>query len=307
MIVVFDTNTYRTIVNSFTSQETVDYFADINELQAHKNVNALMSTTVAMELIAHLYDNNAFYPEGDCTKAVRALYTHCGDNSQYGVLPLPHVQISRDYFHTQDEASVQMQHTVGLICHAIWEEPNEDTARKYQQQITQINMHIQDTEQTVAKYLRAMATEWRKSTDSEEDKKLLVGDLHIAALIAETARKNGIRILDDSSIDGIRSQFQTFFNMYREQYKAPLRMIENICVKMSDGHYIPDKPKRLNQIWDQQILHGAGQAINGEYIVIVTSDKEMLQAARETATEPAKTPFIGNVATKEEYLAWLNA
>lgn len=308
MVTVFDTNTYRTLVSQLSSKDALQKISEIKALEKAKGLRALMSTTVAMELISHLYDNDTFYQEGDCTKAVRALYAHCGDNISYGVVPLPNVQISRDFFMKEDKTGTATQDTVAQICYALYENPTSETASNFKHQILSIKTHIEDVEKSTADYLNETAKELRKSKGDKDKNIKILCDMHIGALLTGIAEKNGIKVENKNSLADIKAQFSDLFDIYYKQYRAPLKMIENIGMKMFDSRYIPTKPKRLNQIWDQQILHVASQTINNDPIILVSSDKEMIQASRESATGTSDTtPFKGNVATREEYLTWLQS
>lgn len=61
-------------------------------------------------------------------------------------------------------------------------------------------------------------------------------------------------------------------------------------------------------VWDEQVLHSCHQTIDDDCIVIVTSDKGMLEAGRQTAPVSGTTAglvFPEGITTLDDYLAWL--
>lgn len=84
-------------------------------------------------------------------------------------------------------------------------------------------------------------------------------------------------------------------------------MMENFCEKLDDPKFDVTKQERINQVWDQRILHVANQTINGEGILLVTSDKEMTKAVTETGKVPDSLMSPGNVVKLSDYLSWLES
>lgn len=83
-------------------------------------------------------------------------------------------------------------------------------------------------------------------------------------------------------------------------------MMTNFCKKLSNTNFDVEKPERINQVWNQRILHISGQSIKNSPIIIVSSDKEMRKAAEETKIDNVSNPFNSNVISMDEYLSWLN-
>lgn len=85
MIVVFDTNVYRSMFGRI--QTPVEVEARIKELvdkEARKGVEASMSSVVAMELLNHLRDPSDATDFKSCLNAAQALYLHTGDKASLG-------------------------------------------------------------------------------------------------------------------------------------------------------------------------------------------------------------------------------
>lgn len=174
MYIIFDTNIYRGFTAQRSSEESKRKILAIKQLQDTKGVIALMSTTVASELIAHVLDNGAFNPEGNCTKAIRTLYMHCGDINSYGMIPTPEVQISKDYFNKTDESGIETQKSIAQICYAISKDPTENTVNRFKEQIESIRKHNNDVEDSMKDLHNFLAKVWKEDKRSEYDKIALI-------------------------------------------------------------------------------------------------------------------------------------
>lgn len=302
MVVIFDTNAYRKFVGGKSSEECLENIGKVIRLQKEKGITSIMATTVSEELINHLYDRNGFNPEGDCTKAVRTMYAHCGDSRQYGLVPLPETQIARDFFGKENTSALETQRSVALVCHGLFANPTETEAKKYEGQIRQIRTYIAGVENEMADFLLQLSDIWRNCKDHEDQKAREVVDATALAFLISVAEKCGIQLAQSQA--ELQEQFKNAVRVYKEMYAVPLKMRELFVRKFRDPQFQPDRPERINMVWDEQVLHAVHQSINGEPILLVTSDKGMMEAARKSVTSP-NTCFSGDVASLEEYLSWL--
>lgn len=304
MNVIFDTNAYRNFVFAKSSDDCISKIEDIVAKQNLRNITSFISTTVAEELICHLYDNNSFNPEGDCTKALRTLYAHCGDETSYKIIPKPEVQIARDFFGEIDNKGIRTQTTVAQICYSLYKNPTASELSKYNNQISTIKKHNEEVEAEVGKFFDILADVWRNSKDKDDKKSESVKDISALSFVVSVAEKNGYNGPKD--YESLRGIFGIMTEIYKSQYPAPLQMRENFVRKLTNPRFIPNKPERVNMVWDSLILHYSHQSINGDPFLIVTSDTAMREAAIQTAPTYSSTPFPGNVVTLQEYLGWLS-
>lgn len=305
MKVIFDTNAYRNFASNKTSDECLSEIEQIKTKQLIKGVESFASTVVAEELLCHIYDNEAFYPEGDCTKAIRTLYAHCGDDNSYCAVPKPEAQIARDLFGVSDDRAISTQKAVMEICYAVYKTPTEAEIVKYRSAIQEIKRHNEDVEHEVGEFFDNLAVVWRENDKSDMEKADIVKDMSALAFVVSVAEKKGDPVSDDYAL--MRRIYQKQIAIYKEQYAAPLKMRENFVKKLCNPRFKPKKPERVNMVWDSLILHYSHQTIDGDPVVIVTGDAAMIEAARQTASGEPSTPFQGNVATLAEYLDWLNS
>lgn len=305
MIVVFDTNAYLSFVSRKTPDESLVEINTIKDLQNKKQITSIMSATVAGELISHLYDGGVFRPDGYYTTAIRVMYTHCGDDAFYGMVPLPVVQISRAFFYQDATKDIEIQNIIAQICHSIFKNPTQEEADKHQENIKRIKKHNSETEAAMKEFLKALSKVWKTEKGTEEEKAKKISEMTAIAFIVQTAQRLGFHIPASLSMLDLRRSFDEKITAYMTQYPAPLKMRENFVKKLSNPHFKPDKPERVNLVWDEQILHVASQTYNGLPVLLVTNDNGMRTAAIETAPQQ-NTPFQGNVATLDEYIHWLN-
>ena len=319
MFVVFDTNSYRTFVNGLTGEEALDKIAKFKEQEVAKEVKSLISSTVASELISHILDGGRFEKDGDCTKALRVMYSHCGDNSEYGIVPSPEVQLAKELFNKVDSRGIQTEKAIAEIAYQLYVSPTESTVETLRPNIESIAQHNMEVEVMMAKFLVELAKTWRTSKDSDVVKATQIKDVQSIALISSIAEKVGISELKSENYYELQKFFSPYIQIYKERYPVPLQMMVDFCKKLSHENFIPDKPERINQVWDQRILHVAGQRIDEQAIILVTNDKAMLEAARNSeAPITSATPDLrkykvdpaaisNNVMSYSDYCLWLES
>lgn len=303
MNVIFDTNAYRNFVFDKSSDDCISEIEDIVAIQNSKNITSFISATVAEELICHLYDGNSFDSEGDCTKALRSLYAHCGNDKNYKIIPKPEVQIAKDLFGEIDKRGISTQAAVAQICYALYKNPVDTEISKYADQISDIKRHNEEVEFEVGKFFDDLADLWRNSKDKDDKKSESIKYISALSFVVSVAEKNGYKGPKD--YESLQEIFGIMTNIYMSQYPAPLQMRDNFVRKLTNPRFKPNKPERVNMVWDSLILHYSHQSINGDPIIIVTSDIAMREAAIQTSPSHSSTPFSGNVVTLQEYLDWL--
>ena len=131
MYIVFDTNAYRNLVFEKTNEEVDKTIHEIVRRQEELGIISIMSTTVARELICHLFDNGVFDENGDCTKAIRAIYEHCGNIETYNLVPLPETQLSRELFGINNTKAEEQQKAVAEIAFNVFKNPTIDNINHY--------------------------------------------------------------------------------------------------------------------------------------------------------------------------------
>lgn len=246
------------------------------------------------------------------------MYAHSGDAVQYGLVPTPEVQLARDLFKTKDTKGMKTGEAIVEIAYRLYNSPTKETIDLLQHNIQDIIKYNKVVEDSMADFLRELARMWRESKDSETSKATQVKDSQSLAFLIEIANKHGIQC-PQGDYDKVKVFFEPYIQNYQQQYPVPLQMMVDFCKKCTDPHFIPDKPERVNQVWDQRILHVAGQCIKGKPIILVTDDKAMLEAANNSEPSTSASAAIAifsqiginpdavsnNVMSYSDYIAWL--
>lgn len=314
MYIVFDTNAYRNLIFGKTIEEIDEIIHKIVKRQGELGIISLMSTTVARELICHLFDNGVFDEAGDCTKAIRAIYEHCGDIEKYNLVPLPETQLSRELFGIENVKAEEQQKAVAEIVFNVFKNPTIDNLNPYLHNIEKIRKHNYETEcafESMLSIMKGMAlpngVTFSKIACSEEFK-METATAYVCALAIDLGiiRGKDIRINGGKAI--VPSIIMEKAEEYLKRYPAPIEMRLNLIAKLDMSNFNPSKKDRLNQIWDEQILHLVNHQICGEPIILVTSDKGMISAVDKVYTASASTtsePFGKHIISLDEYLSYL--
>lgn len=315
MYIVFDTNAYRNLIFGKTIEEIDKIIHKIVKRQGELGIISLMSTTVARELICHLFDNDVFDEAGDCTKAIRAIYEHCGNIEKYNLVPLPETQLSRELFGIENVKAEEQQKAVAEIVFNVFKNPTIDNLNPYLHNIKKIRKHNYETECALENMLSTMkgmalpnGVTFSKIACSEAFK-METATAYICALAIDL----GIILNKDIRINGSKTIVPSIImekaEEYLKRYPAPIEMRSNLIAKLDMSNFNPSKKDRLNQIWDEQILHLVNHQICGEPIILVTSDKGMISAVDKVYTASAFTtsePFGKHIISIDEYLSYLN-
>lgn len=310
MIVTFDTNAYRNIVSRSTLNEAKNKILEIQELECKKGITPMMCTTVAMELLTHLADDPNAQSYKSCLTASQVMYIHCGNASEFRLLPLPETQIAKEYFNIENQKFIDTQTAIGQILFAISQSPSEETVKKHSKEIAMIKQFIADAEQTLSmgieemcKSLDSTFSNWTLfATDSVNRKKYLdyinsesfqitTASAYLYAL-AIKLQEQGYTI--DLTEEQVTKQIQT----YIQSYQTSLNFRAWFFSQLVNGGFDLTAKSRTNFLWDELILHFIGHKCNGEEILLVTSDKKMNDAAKRVNSKAL-------IKTYEEYLDYI--
>lgn len=315
MYIVLDTNAYRNFIFGKTNEEIDETIHKIVRRQEELGIISLMSTTVARELICHLFDNGVFDETGDCTKAIRAMYGHCGDVKTYNLVPLPETQLSMELFGTHNTKAEEQQKAVTEIVFNVFINPTIENLEPYLSNIERIKSHNNEAEcelegmLTKLKNIKLPNDMTFSVYAASENFKKETATAYICALAIDL----DIIPSKDIRVDGNKTTVPSIIiekaEEYLKRYPAPIEMRSNLISKLDMSNFNPSKKERLNQIWDEQILHLVNRQICGEPIILVTSDKGMISAidkAYPASVSTISEPFGKHIISLDEYLSYLN-
>lgn len=314
MYIVFDTNAYRNLIFGKTIEEIDEIIHKIVKRQGELGIISLMSTTVARELICHLFDNDVFDEAGDCTKAIRAIYEHCGDVEKYNLVPLPETQLSRELFDIKNVKAEEQQKAVAEIVFSVFKNPTKKNLEPYLSNIQKIKSHNNETEcefERMLSILKSTTLPDNMTFGEFANSKRFKLDTAIAYICA-LAVDLGVITNDDIKVNANTVTVPNIIiekaKDYLNKYPAPIEMRANLISKLDMSNFNPSKKERLNQVWDEQLLHLINQQIYAEPIILVTSDKGMISAVDKAYPASASTtsePFGKHIISLDEYLSYL--
>jgi len=98
--VLFDTNSYRQLVNNKSNAQVLDEVRRIRTLEAAKNIKAYGVAIVGMEMLSHLVEDENSFNYKDCLNGVVAMANHCFDDGSFEprIIPHPYLHICNYYF-----------------------------------------------------------------------------------------------------------------------------------------------------------------------------------------------------------------
>ena len=281
MIAIFDTNAYRNLVMKKELCEVQAEVQTINALEQAKGILSFMSSTVGMELISHLLDDQNNQNFKSCLKACQAIYQHCGDDQKFRVLPFPEIQIAKEYFNIEDQQGIDTQKEIGGILYQISQSPTSATIQKNRTNIDQIKQFIRGAEQNYAdqvltfmKSIDPNAPDWsflqndksmrakylNKIRSDEFDRETAAGMLAATEMLLIDRNYN----LPNLSSEQRRDRIDLYINSYKIALVYRKRCWERF---IQDGYNLTQK-SRANALWDEKLLHYVGHQVNGHDIIL---------------------------------------
>lgn len=304
MIVVFDTNAYRDLCAGKTLDETKALMNTILAKESAMGYKAFMCTTVAMELMYHLQDNQLWKSYRSCIKAAPVMYLHCGDSSNFRLLPLPEVQIAKKIYGVDATFSIATQQAIGGILFDLTQGDPGIVSLKYSNELAKAHQFIADAEQTLAVEMDNLLSyydpnykhDWNPFVNDESNRRKYLNMVNSEGFEEVTARAFiiavGMMLESKNLISRVPDykELEQASVVYRENYGASLLFRRRFFNHLAGGGFDITKNSRANYLWDEMILHFAGHSVNGDIILLVTSDGNMKQAALDyKSTTPIMT------------------
>lgn len=312
--VIFDTNAYRYLATGKTNRQLDKILKKIKHREQQNDIEPLLNPIVARELLAHIANKNdpSF---NKCLKAIKALYYHSGNNSDYSMIPTYELLISKAFFNLVIDRRVETNTALGQIVFHFAKNPNKYAFTKFQRAL---NLNAQDVKIVEDGFADGMKQfleifdpnliGWKafennpagrkkalKDIRSEEMSiQLAMGNLYIvrAALVAEgkLPHKEHKDVLTE-----LRPMAKDFINIFPE----PIALHKSVLENLVNSEFNLYENSRSNFIWDILMMYYVGQNYIGKArTIFVTSDKAMIQSA--LLTNPRNS-----VLTFEEYMGYL--
>lgn len=292
MIVVFDTNAYRDLSAGKTNAELISLMHDIVAKEKSIDYHGYMCTTVAMELMYHLQDNKLWKSYRSCINAAPAMYLHCGDNNSFRLLPLPETQIAKAFFDIDAVNSITTQKSIGSILYDLSQGEPGTVATKYNSELTKVHQFIANAERSLAEEMDKLLTvydpnykhDWNPFVNDDLRRSKYIADIHSPGFKIVTAKAMIIAVGMMLQSQGLIKEVPQYGRLdvaakaYVQHYGVSLLFRERFFDHLAGGNFDITKNSRANYLWDEMILHFAGNSVNGESIMIVTTDGNMRKA-----------------------------
>lgn len=312
MIVTFDTNAYRNLVSHTSLKDAKSKIQKIKILESKKNIKPMMCTTVAMELLSHLADVPGTRSYNSCLNASQVMYIHCGNSSNFRLLPQPETQIAYEYFNIQHQKFIDTQTAIGQILYAISQNPCEGTVNQYNNDIRNIKQFITDAEQKLITEVEEMCktldstfsfSNWTLFNNDDAKRKQYLKYINSEAFQIHTASAYLAALACKLETEGYiinlsSNQINAQIKSYIQSYQTSLNFRAWFFSQLVNGQFDLNSNSRTNFLWDELILHFIGHKCNGEDILLVTSDKKMNEATKRINPNAL-------IKTYEEYLDYI--
>lgn len=309
--VFFDTNSYRQIVRNKNSQEISELLYLIQSAEKENNIEPISALTVNLELSANLVEGKSGINFENCLNGLRFLTNHCFDSEEkiIRIASFPFFQISAmmfgvlpiDFDKQDKKISKHFEKFKSFD-----KEPNL-TKEFYEFVKSTLTKHEQGFSNSLIGLIKAAKNGMEQThpkMDNKSRKRKLI-EFFKSDSYAQNLSVKSLKIV--SEILGIELDDQEYQNRaYFLRKELPISsaffqwILCEIIQKDIDMTSKKSKSKRWNWLWDYQISFLISQnTINEGKMILVTSDKEMIQMLRENGLD-------NNVMEIDQYLEFLN-
>lgn len=306
--VIFDTNAYRNLASSNSLKESKFLLREIQSKESAMGIIPLMSSTVAMELLSHLKDNCLSRNFHECRRSAILMYLHCSNNGNYNLLPLPEVQIAHEFFRLEDKRTINTQRGLGQILYELSQKCVWLVRWKRRKDISRIrdfvyggeNFYLQSME-NICKKFDPTYSNWKLFQRDKKKRKEFLDFLKSQKFKDETAQA----MLEAVSLNLVSQNLSPvpvnskMISNYSSSRIVSLVFRQHVWEGLTTGLKLSRK-KNGNYIWDEYILHSCIGTINGNRVIIVSSDRKMKNAAKEVFGQTQQA-----VMTLEDYYSFI--
>lgn len=306
--VIFDTNAYRNLASSSSLKKSKYLLREIQSKESAMGIIPLMSSTVTMELLSHLKDNCLSRNFLECRRAAILMYMHCGNDKNFNLLPLPEVQIAHEFFGMKDKRTINTQQGMGLILYELSQKCVWIVKWKRRRNLSGIRDFVYNGEsfylkslEDICKNLDPSYSNWKLFQSDKKKKKGFLNFIKSQQFKDETAQA----MLEAVSLN-LSSQNLSpapvngnMISNYSSSRKVSLIFRQHVWEGLTSGLKLSRK-KNGNYIWDEYILHSCAGTINGNNVIIVSSDRKMKNAANEVLGQSQQS-----VMTLDDYYSFI--
>lgn len=288
MIVIFDTNIYRTLIGKKSDKEISSCFDIIKKAETKKNIITNASAAVGLELASNILNSNKRIANS-CLKATYAMISHCiNKDENLTWLSLSYNLLAKKYFNFEIPCFKELEKLLFAAINDISENKSiSDKDKMIPESIKKLNSLGEESfVNSIRDFITQIdktTTNWQIKFNSPKERKKYTDFIN---------SDDFLNIYIDSMINTLKDyipeekrkgiKYDYIINDYKDNFKIPFIFRKNLMMRFPREDYIMDRKSRANYLWDEMILHLANQQTSdGECTILVTEDKEMYKAVKE--------------------------
>lgn len=305
--VIFDTNAYRYLASG-RYWDQIDLLIDKIKKKERKNgIETLMSSVVAMELLAHVASKKDKQYQ-KCLNAIKAMYLHNGNKANFQMVANLELQIAKSFFNKSFLKKIETSQAIGQILFHLATHPTDYVFRKFQRNLNLIKNHVFESEQAFISGMKSFikttdptAKNWRIFENNPVNRTNVLNYIRSQQVSIEIAYGWIYAVYLHLVANGEISLNQKFdfYNMslkFIETFPEPIILQKQVLENMVNSEFDLTQNNRSNFLWDIQLMIHAGvNKLSGDRLYLVTSDDAMMQAAK-------KCGHHFSIYTFEEYM-----
>lgn len=293
-VVVFDTNAYRRLGHGGDAAAAVLRAEQLVTREKAAGIQALGSTVVFLELLAHLGDP-ADPSYAVCKAAICAAARHCRMPLDTGghhiaVRAGTDLQLCIWLWNEWPGALVQNDHFIRDMAHRVSEDPSEEALDQFRADLRKVGKLAAETEDAFARsatvYLMPQVERAARGLGfdgaASDLRDAYLENLDMPRALEATAEAHILVAQDHTSHrdseDEIKAKARFVAGGFEVGIRLYLQMVKKI---IADGWDLTTGKKGRNLLWDMQVafLVGRGHLIDGRPSVVVTGDRDIVDAA----------------------------
>lgn len=276
-----------------------------------KGITGMMCTITAEELLSHLLDDESSRDYISCIKASVLCYHHCKENeNHFRMLPNPETQVAMEYFGKKNLKAIQTQEAVGQLLSLIHSSPTHETVVTHTDILQKIKKHVVEAElelidqiQNYGKLIDPLFSNWGFFVNDEKNRNKYLTFIKSKSFEEQTAAAFLCAVAMELGSQGIevllkQNEVKEQIQVYISSYQAALSIRRFFFEQLTNPGFDLTTNSRANFLWDEQILFFVGHQCSGEKVLLVTSDKKMLNAAVQTG-------YASDVMSLSDYKVFL--
>lgn len=315
LAVIFDTNSYRQLVNGKSLEEAIASIEKLKSYELGKDIKAFGSIIVGMEMLANLVEGDAGFNYNDCINGVTIMAKHCNDSNQNVPRVIPHVPLLAEYSLFGEVKSIALaEHAKGIGGTILDFRDSQAQAINYHTEVDtfeNIKTFLDDKESefcTQIESLLDMATRHVISENPKADKKalrnknleLLKGEDFLIML----SKALVAAIYNNLEEPITQEELAQKAEFIRDNFPIAAGFFQQVCTdvfsKNIDLRSKSSIEKRWNWIWDYHVSYAIGNStLDGREVILVTSDKDL-------KTILSNLGFSGRVMELKDYQKFLS-